>query len=109
MFTSKISATDKILPNHREGRTVQKWFSSLVLRFLSICICYDGLLRSVFQFYDCSHLKCRVVVLSVSWKEEVFATNGHASEISSAVLQHTQRETEREREGKTVFLFTFCW
>lgn len=75
---------------------------------MPVCIFYDDLLLSVTRVYGSSHLKCRVVVLSVSCKEEVFATNGHASEtISSAVLQHAYRERERKKEKRFFYLFIY--
>lgn len=76
---------------------------------MPVCIFYDDLLLSVTRVYGSSHLKCRVVVLSVSCKEEVFATNGHASEtISSAVLQHAHTERERKRRVY-VFIYLFIY
>lgn len=96
MFISKISTAVKILPNNHG------WSTKVVHKekyYISYQFVFDSLLISVNQFYGSSHLKCRVVVLSVSCKEEVFATNGHASEtISSALLQHTHTQ---------FFLFTF--
>lgn len=92
---SKISIAVKILPNNHGGSTKVIYKEKY---YISYQFAFDGLLISVSQFYGSSHLKCRVVVLSVSCKEEVFATNGHASEtISSALLQHTRLS----------FLFTF--